>query len=163
MSEEHEEGNFEKGEAGSSHTYPIAAGTIKKGGYCMLGGCPCKVTEYSTSKAGKHGHAKATIVGTDIFTGKKKEDAFPTSHNCEVPFVSKNEFTLVDIAADGFLTLMNEKGDTKEDVKLPVEDEAELCKEIKEAFEGGKEIMISILSAMGKEKVSGWRENNNSK
>ena len=37
----------------------------------MLKGYPCKVTDYSTAKPGKHGSAKATIVGTDIFTGKK--------------------------------------------------------------------------------------------
>jgi len=39
----------------------------------MLKGFPCKVVDYSTSKAGKHGHAKATIVGVDIFTGNYKK------------------------------------------------------------------------------------------
>jgi translation initiation factor 5A len=48
--------------------------------------------DYSTSKAGKHGHAKATIVGTDIFTGKKYEDSSPTSHNMEEPFVIRKEY-----------------------------------------------------------------------
>lgn len=49
---------FQKGDAGSTHTYPEAAGSIKKGGYVMLKGHPCKCTDISTSKAGKHGHAK---------------------------------------------------------------------------------------------------------
>jgi len=96
MSDE-DESNFQKGEAGSSFTYPMQAGTIKKGGYCMLKGFPCKVVEMSTSKAGKHGHAKATIVGTDIFTSKKYEDSCPTSHNMEVPVVKKLELLLIDI------------------------------------------------------------------
>ncbi len=37
----------------------------------MLKGYPCKINEYSTAKPGKHGSAKATIVGNDIFTNKK--------------------------------------------------------------------------------------------
>ena len=32
---------------------------------------PCKIIEITTSKTGKHGHAKANITGIDIFTGKK--------------------------------------------------------------------------------------------
>jgi translation initiation factor 5A len=55
----------------------------------MLKGFPCKVTEYSTAKPGKHGAAKATIVGNDIFTGKKYEDGGPTSSNIMVPSVAK--------------------------------------------------------------------------
>ena len=41
--------------------------------------------EYSTSKTGKHGHAKAKIAALDIFTGKRLEDAQPTSHNMSAP------------------------------------------------------------------------------
>ena len=32
---------------------------------------PCKVVDMSTSKTGKHGHAKVNFTGVDIFTGKK--------------------------------------------------------------------------------------------
>jgi translation initiation factor 5A len=55
----------------------------------MLKGFPCKVTDYSTAKPGKHGSAKATIVGIDIFTGKKYEDGGPTGGNCYIPVVTK--------------------------------------------------------------------------
>ena len=83
------EETFEKTEAGSSNTEPSQAGSIKKGGHCMLKGFPCKVTEYSTAKPGKHGSAKATIVGIDIFTGKKHEDTAPTAATVQVPIVTK--------------------------------------------------------------------------
>jgi translation initiation factor 5A len=149
--------DFAQGEAGASHCYPSQAGNVKKNGYCMLQGFPCKVTEMSTSKAGKHGHAKATIVGVDIFTGKKYEDSAPTSHNVEIPFVRKNEYTLIDIADDGFITLLTDGGETKEDLKLP-EDDAEEVNRLKEEFAAGKDILVTVMSAMGKEKVISHRE-----
>lgn len=60
----------------------------------MLRGKPCRVTEYCISKPGKHGAAKASIVGVDIFTGKKYEDGGPTSSNIFVPNVSKREYII---------------------------------------------------------------------
>lgn len=55
----------------------------------MIKGFPCKVIDYSTAKPGKHGSAKASIVGVDIFTNKKYEDACPTSANVYIPTVTK--------------------------------------------------------------------------
>ena len=42
----------------------------------------------------------------------------PSSHNMYVPNVAKNEFSLLDINEDGFMTLMLESGETKEDLKI---------------------------------------------
>lgn len=98
----------------STHMRALQAGEIRKGSHLMIKGRPCKCIEVSTSKTGKHGHAKAHIVAIDIFTGKKMEDLCPTSHNLDVPFVKKTEYQLLTADADtGEVSLLQENGDTK--------------------------------------------------
>jgi len=58
-------------------TQPIEAHHIKKGGYVLLKGFPCKIVEVKTSKTGKHGHAKCNITGTDVFTNRKYNEVAP--------------------------------------------------------------------------------------
>merc|ERR1712083_783851 len=93
-------------------------GNLKKGSFMIIKGFPCKIQEVTTSKTGKHGHAKAAITGTDIFTGKKYEDSVPTSHNVDCPNVTKTEYTLIS-CEDNFVTLMDDDGNMREDLKLP--------------------------------------------
>ncbi|PIN00360.1 Translation initiation factor 5A (eIF-5A) [Handroanthus impetiginosus] len=118
-----EEHHFEsKADAGASKTFPQQAGTIRKNGYIVIKGRPCKVVEVSTSKTGKHGHAKCHFIGIDIFTGKKLEDIVPSSHNCDVPHVSRTDYQLIDISEDGFVSLLTESGNTKDDLRLPTDE-----------------------------------------
>lgn len=140
--------HFESTDAGASKTFPMQAGSIRKNGHIVIKGRPCKVVDVSTSKTGKHGHAKCHFVAVDIFTSKKMEDLQPSSHNCDVPHVSRSDYTLIDISDDGFVSLMTDSGDTKDDLTLPKgTDELEkLAVQIQEDFEEGKELVVSVLS-----------------
>ena len=70
-----------------------------------------KIKEVNTFSPGKHGHAKAHLVGLDIFTGKKYEETSQTSHSMEVPVVTKTEYPLMNLNADtGAVSLLQEPG-----------------------------------------------------
>merc|ERR1712048_108637 len=143
MGAEDDEPTFESADAGASHTYPQQAGEIRKGSHLMIKGHPCKCIEVSTSKTGKHGHAKAHIVALDIFTGKKYEDLCPTSHNLEVPFVKRTEYQLLTADGNtGEVSLLQESGETKDDLNLPT------VVQQGEPTEEGKKCMDEILAAV---------------
>merc|ERR1711920_672682 len=134
------------------------------GSHLMIKGRPCKCVEVSTSKTGKHGHAKAHIVAIDIFTGKKMEDLCPTSHNLEVPFVKRTEYQILNADDNtGEVSLLQENGDTKDDLNLPnrvkigesTEEDEKTSKEIVDAFEAGKNTFAIVQAACGEEKIVG--------
>ncbi|CAI0394770.1 unnamed protein product [Linum tenue] len=151
-----EEHQFEsKADAGASKTYPQQAGTIRKNGYIVIKNRPCKVVEVSTSKTGKHGHAKCHFVAIDIFNGKKLEDIVPSSHNCDVPHVNRTDYQLIDISEDGFISL-----DTAVEVvyKLKKFIGSLFFNQIKDGFAEGKDLVVSVMSAMGEEQINGLKD-----
>merc|ERR1712070_314208 len=103
---------------GAALEIPKEAGKIKKGGYMNIKGRPCKVSEVSVSKTGKHGHAKCNFVTYDIFTNNKIEDMVPSTHGTTVPTITRTEYNLNSIDDEGFLSLMDENGNVREDLQL---------------------------------------------
>ncbi|KAK4231291.1 translation protein SH3-like domain-containing protein [Podospora fimiseda] len=137
------------GDAGASTTYPMQCSALRKNGFVVIKNRPCKIVDMSTSKTGKHGHAKVHLVAIDIFTGKKLEDLSPSTHNMDVPVVKRNEYTLLDISDDGFLNMMTADGTSKDDVKLP---EGEVGEKIKKLFvDEEKDVLVTVQTAMGEE------------
>jgi translation initiation factor 5A len=151
MADEHHEQTFESVDAGASTTYPMQCSALRKNGHVVIKGRPCKIVDMSTSKTGKHGHAKVHLVALDIFTGKKLEELCPSTHNMDVPNVNRKEYQLLDISDDGFLSLMDDGGETKDDVRMP---EGEVGDKIQKLFrEEEKDTNVVILTAMGEEQA----------
>ena len=160
-----EEGDyqFEQGDSGSAGIEKIQAGCLKIGSLVMIKGHACKVVSFSTAKTGKHGAAKAMVTGIDVFSSSKYECTFSTSENVDAPVLTRKEYTLNYIDDEGFMALMDESGNIKEDLKVPEEewlkDVVAKAREILE--EGKKECLVSVISAMGTEKLISAREGNN--
>jgi len=149
--------DFNLGDAGASETIPIQAGSVKKGIHVVIKGNPCKVVDISTSKTGKHGHAKASITGVDIFTGKKYQDISPTSHNIMQPIVTRKDYQLLEISEDGFLSLMDDEGQIREDLCFGSENDP-IYDKIKEDFLANKNLNVTVLKSMQKEKIIAYKD-----
>jgi len=53
---------FEESTSGASETFPQQCSALRKNGFVVLKGRACKIVEMTTSKTGKHGHAKVPAV-----------------------------------------------------------------------------------------------------
>ncbi|KAJ5803396.1 uncharacterized protein N7503_005846 [Penicillium pulvis] len=158
MSAEELDVSFDSADAGASTTFPMQCSALRKNGHVVIKGRPCKIIDMSTSKTGKHGHAKVHLVATDIFTGKKLEDLSPSTHNMDVPHVLRREYQLLDISSDGFLSLLTDDGDLKDDVKVP-EEGSDLFKKLKTLHDDeSKDVNVIVQTAMGEEAVIDAKE-----
>ena len=137
---------------------------LKKPGFAMIQGMPCRISEINHKpKATANGNKRLHLVGHHIDTGKKYEDTLNLTagfHGIDVPVTTKSSFTLLDVdASTGFLSLLTDGGDTKEDVSLSrAEDGAAfdaIGQNLIERFEAGESLKVHVLSIMGKDIVDG--------
>jgi translation initiation factor 5A len=68
---------------------PMDLGELKVGSYIIIDGEPCKIVNYSKSKPGKHGAAKARIVAIGVFDESKRTIVKPVSAQVDVPLIEK--------------------------------------------------------------------------
>ena len=59
----------------------------------------------------------------------------------DVPHVKREDYQLTDID-DGFLVLMSDGGDIREDLKIP---EGDLGTQLRAEFDSGKELVVSTI------------------
>jgi len=68
---------------------PVELGALKVGSYVMVDDEPCRIVNYTKSKPGKHGSAKARVVAMGVFDGVKRSFVKPVSSQVEVPIIEK--------------------------------------------------------------------------
>lgn len=134
---------------------------VKKGGYCIIRGNPCRLDVCEVlPKATANGNKRLHLKGPHVFTGKSYEDTLNLTagfHGIDVPVTVKAQYSLLDADSDtGFLSLLTDSGDCKEDVGLARgEDGAfdQLGKEVIRRLEAGEALRLTVLSLMGKDVV----------
>lgn len=97
---------------------PAELGSLKIGSYILLpvtdqpSGEPCRIVEYDTSKPGKHGAAKARIVGVGVFDNQKRPHVSPVSMQVHVPLIDKRTGQIISITGDQVQVMDNETFET---------------------------------------------------
>jgi translation initiation factor 5A len=78
----------------------VSVGSIKKGSYVVIDGVACRVTNTSTSRPGKHGHAKVRLEAIGLIDGRKREKVMPGHDNIEAPVIDKRNAQILSIHED---------------------------------------------------------------
>jgi len=116
---------------------------LKVGSYILIDDVPHKIVEYSTSKPGKHGEAKARIVAISVFEGTKKSIVHPVKHKVQVPQIDRRQAQVISIMGDE-VQLMDME--TYEIFTVPIPEEYD------GQMEAGKE--IQYLEALGRKMIT---------
>nr|XP_039257697.1 eukaryotic translation initiation factor 5A-1-like [Styela clava] len=144
---------FDSEGSGAAEVTPIQCSALRKNGHVMIKNVPCKIVEMSTSKTGKHGHAKVHMVAIGVFDKKKYEDICPSTHNMNVPVIKTTTYTLVGIDEDDERVDVMDATGTTLDFKLPEDIKA---KDLKSAMDDG-EVEIQVMRACQREMVLGYK------
>ncbi|MBI4170196.1 MAG: translation initiation factor IF-5A [Candidatus Aenigmarchaeota archaeon] len=106
---------------------------LKPGGFVLLDDVPCVVEKLQTSKAGKHGAAKARLFARGIFEGSKKITVGPADEKVDVPVIEKRGMQVIALLGES-VQLMDLEDFSQ--VELPVADE------LKGRFVEGDEVLV---------------------
>jgi len=116
----------------------------------MVKGRPCEIFEVSISDD------EVKLVSLDIINGRMEEEKFPSSQEMEVPDVKQQDYIVVQCFPEQRMSLMDDDGNIREEVKVVIDDAlaAEIEEKCKETFlDDGTDIVCTIMSACGEEKV----------
>ena len=76
-------------------------GTLKAGSYIIIEDVPCRILDYTKSKPGKHGSAKARIVALGVFDKSKRTLVKPVNAQVEVPLIDKRSGQVIALLPTG--------------------------------------------------------------
>ena len=123
---------------------PVDVGSLKIGQYVIIDDEPCRIVEYEKSKPGKHGAAKARIVGISVFTGQKKSLISPVDAKTEVPMIDKRTGQIISISGNIVQVMDMENYQTFE---TPMPDDAD----VKSSISAGSE--VEYWSVLGRNMI----------
>jgi translation initiation factor 5A len=115
---------------------------LREGSYIVIDDEPCRIVEFTTSKPGKHGEAKARIVAIGVFDNQKRSVVYPVKHKVKSPIIDKKVGQVISIMGD-MAQIMDTT--TFETFELPIPDE------LKGSLQQGQE--VQYWEAMGKRKI----------
>ena len=105
---------------------------LKPGNFIMIDDEPCKVTERTKSKPGKHGSSKIRLEAMGIFDGKKHFLLKPSSASVQVPDIEKNAAQVISV--EGEIAQLMDLGNYSTF-------EASIPEEFKGKLESGREVL----------------------
>ncbi|MEL9999262.1 MAG: translation initiation factor IF-5A [Thermoplasmata archaeon] len=115
---------------------------LREGSYIVIDDEPCKIVEFTTSKPGKHGEAKARIVAIGVFDNQKRSVVYPVKHKVKSPIIDKKVGQIISIIGD---TAQIMDTSTFETFELPIPEE------LKGVLQQGQE--VQYWESMGKRKI----------
>ena len=117
----------------------VSVGSLKKGDTIIIDGAACKITDTTTSRPGKHGHAKVNMMAVGMLDGKKRNLVMPGHDKVEAPVVEKKNAQVLSISGKMANVMDSESYETF-DLEIP----EELKADVKE----GSEVLYWILMGM---------------
>ncbi|MGC8610437.1 MAG: translation initiation factor IF-5A [Thermoplasmata archaeon] len=115
---------------------------LREGSYILIDDEPCKIVEFTTSKPGKHGEAKARIVAIGLFDEQKRSVVYPVKHKVKMPIIDKKTGQILAIMGDVVQIMDTE---TYETFELPIPEE------LKGQLQQGQQ--VQYWEVMGKRKI----------
>lgn len=117
----------------------VSVGSLKKGDTIVIDGAACKITETSTSRPGKHGHAKVNMMAVGMLDGKKRNLVMPGHDKVEAPVVEKKNAQVLSIAGN-IANVMDTENYETFDLEIPTE--------LKDQVHEGSEVLYWILMGL---------------
>ena len=119
-----------------SETKLVSVGTLKKGDTIVIEGNACKISDMSTSRPGKHGHAKVNLMAVGLIDGKKRQLTMPGHDKVDAPIIEKKTAQVLSIAGNTANVMDMETYETM-DLEIPQEFKAEIAE--------GKEVLYWVI------------------
>jgi translation initiation factor 5A len=115
----------------------VSIGSLKKGDTAIIDDAPCKITDVTISRPGKHGHAKVNLTAVGILDQKKRNIVLPGHDKIEVPIIEKKNAQVLSISGNKANVM---DGETYETFDMDIPDELKV-----EVHEGVEVLYWTIM------------------